>query len=292
MQLQWHAAGSAEGPAIHILLTPHHSTLELTAGRAVMFCVHMRLAVGGRASLEGRCGAGARPCMALWATSGYQRCGTAVATCNWRHSYLCGSAALACYNTRPFGGYSGEGCAQDLVSSGHHLGPRVAGLMVELTGSWLGPVPKLHVRLPPIPEFERIPCAEQSMQSAIPTLPKLPPQLICSHMALLRVQVALLSVLGQWMPALLWIVLQKLHEAALWLWRHTPGSWDRVPPQQQNTNSAHPLHADAAVAAGSLNDWSGQRVARVTSQPRQLSELDELLRVCESIGREQRELVS
>ncbi len=119
----------------------------------------------------------------------------------------------------------------------------------------------------------------------------------CSHTVLLGLQVALLSVLGQWVPAMLWIVLQKLHEAALWLWQHTPGSWDRVPPlqrdfQQQEISPAQPLHADAAMAASSLSDRPGQQVVRVASQPRRLSELDELIRVCESLGREQRELVS
>ena len=86
------------------------------------------------------------------------------------------------------------------------------------------------------------------------------------------------------MPAMLWIVLQKLHEAALWLWQHTPGSRDISPAQ--------PLHVDAAMAASSLSARSGQQVVRVASQPQRLSELDELIRVCDIIGRERRELVS
>ena len=106
-----------------------------------------------------------------------------------------------------------------------------------------------------------------------------------------------MSVLGQWVPAMLWIVLQKLHEAALWLWQHAPGSRERVPLQQQDfqqqeVSPAQPRHADAAVAVNSLSDMSVQQVVRVASQPRRLSELDELIRVCESIGREPRELVS
>jgi len=120
----------------------------------------------------------------------------------------------------------------------------------------------------------------------------------CSHTASLGMQVALLSVLGQWVPAMLWLVLQKLHEAALWLWQHTPGSRDRVPPQhrtaqQRELSPAHPPQADATMPESSLsNNRSGQRIVRVASQPRRLSELDELIRVCESLGREQQEPVS
>lgn len=95
-------------------------------------------------------------------------------------------------------------------------------------------------------------------------------------------------MMGQWVPALLWMVLQKLHEAASWLWQHAPGSRARDLPQrhltEQEVGSAE--RSKAAVTATSRSDMDGQHEQRNASQRRELRELDELIRACETLGRE------
>ena len=102
-------------------------------------------------------------------------------------------------------------------------------------------------------------------------------------------QVAFLSMMGQWVPALMWIMLQKLQEAALWVWQHMHPSWPTAQPQPQyaghSLEPAQGLYPDTAAAASSSTDRKDHHASRISSR-RNLSELDQLLRVCETIANE------
>ena len=100
-------------------------------------------------------------------------------------------------------------------------------------------------------------------------------------------------MMGQWVPALMWIMLQKLQEAALWLWQQMHGSWPSAAAQPRSASDrlepAQQVSTGAAAAASSSSERTSHHITRVASR-RELTELDQLLRVCDTIGGERTEL--